>query len=102
MNEEQLSALFEAEMKSIFERERELGLCSTRFIEGIREYGGLAYARRLLKKAESELPRNTFGYLRRQGRLDLSMEYYVVQERFRPLFTQDEVSIAQYRLKHGD
>lgn len=102
MNEEQLSALFEAEMRSIFERERELGLCSSYFIQGVERYGGVANARRLLKKAESELPPITFTYLRRQGRLDLAMEYYVVQERFQPLFTPDELAVAQYRLEYGD
>jgi hypothetical protein len=58
MDNDILTAQFDAEMEGIFEREREVGLCSTRFIEGVRRYGGLAYAHILLKKAESELPKN--------------------------------------------
>ncbi len=102
MNYEELVAQFQNEMESIFDREREVGLCSTRFIEGVRRYGGVAYARRLLEKAESDLPANTFTFLRNLGRLDLTMEYYVVQERFSSLFSQAEREVAQWRLDYGD
>jgi hypothetical protein len=66
MVEDDLVAQFQSEMESIFERERELRLCSTRFIEGVRRYGGVSYARRLLEKAESDLPENTFTFLRKR------------------------------------
>jgi len=102
MDDNILTAQFNAEMESIFEREREVGLCSTRFIEGVRRYGGVGYAHALLKKAESELPKNTFTFLRNLGRLDLTMEYYAVQERFRSLFSDSEREIAQWRLASGD
>jgi len=102
MTNEVLETQFNAEMESIFEREREVGVCSTRFIEGVRRYGGVGYAHVLLKKAESELPPNTFRFLRNLGRLDLAMEYYVVQERFRALFNDTEREIAQWRLDQGD
>lgn len=102
MTTETLEAQFNAEMESIFEREREVGLCSTRFLEGVRRYGGVGYAHVLLKKAESELPPNTFRFLRNLGRLDLTMEYYVVQERFKELFRETEREIAQWRLDFGD
>lgn len=97
MNNEQLVTRFQAEMESIVERERELGLCPTRFIEGVRRYGGVGYARRLLDKAESDLPPNTFTWLRKQGRLDLTAEYFVVQDQFRSLFTP-----SQSKLLDGD
>jgi len=93
---------FQNEMESIFDREREVGLCSTRFIEGVRRYGGVAYAHRLLERAESDLPANTFTFLRNLGRLDLTMEYYVVQERFSSLFSETEREVAQWRLDYGD
>lgn len=102
MDNEQLVAEFQTEMESIFERERELSLCSTRFIEGVRRYGGVGYARRLLDKAESDLPPNTFTWLRKQRRLDLTAEYYVVQDRFRSLFTPSQIEVAQWRLENGD
>ena len=102
MNRDDLAAQFHAEMESIFEREKEVGLCSTRFIEGVRFYGGVENAHRLLQKAESDLPPNTFTFLRNRNRLDLTMEYYVVQERFRPLFSDSEREVAQWRLDYGD
>jgi hypothetical protein len=95
-------AEFQREMEQIFERERELGLCSTRFIEGVRRYGGVGYARRLLQKAESDLPENTFTFLRKQERLDLTMGYFVVQDRFRQLFTESEREVAKWRLDYGN
>jgi hypothetical protein len=102
MTSETLEAQFNGEMESIFERETQVGLCSTRFIEGVRRYGGVGYAHVLLKKAESELPANTFRFLRDLGRLDLTMEYYVVQERFQILFSETEREIAKWRLDFGD
>jgi hypothetical protein len=102
VNDEALTVQFQIEMESIFDREREIGLCSTRFIEGVRRHGGVGYAHRLLEKAESDLPANTFTFLRNSGRLDLTMEYYVVQERFRSLFSAAEREIAEWRLDHGD
>jgi hypothetical protein len=102
MVEDDLAAQFQREMESIFERERELGLCSTRFIEGVRRYGGVGYARRLLQKAESDLPQNTFTFLRKQGRLDLAMEYFAVQDRFHSLFSPSEREVAQWRLDYGN
>jgi hypothetical protein len=54
--------LLVAEMLSIFEREREIGLCSTRFLEGVRNHGGVGYAHRLLQKADSDLPKDTFSF----------------------------------------
>jgi hypothetical protein len=56
----------------------------------------------LLKKAASELPKSTFTFLRNLGRLDLTMEYYAVEERFRALFGDSEREIAQWRLDSGD
>jgi hypothetical protein len=94
-------AQFQSEMESIFDREREVGLCSTRFIEGVRRHGGVGHAHRLLEKAESDLPANTFTFLRDKDRLDLTMEYFVVQERFRSLFSDAEREVAQWRLDHG-
>jgi hypothetical protein len=48
------------------------------------------------------LPRDIFGYLRRSGRLDLSMEFYVIQKKYRPLFSDQEREIARWRLDDED
>lgn len=97
-----LNEEFNGEMLSIFERERELGLCSTRFLEGVRNHGGVGYARRLLQKADSTLPKDTFSFLRKIGRLDVTAEYWVLQPRFHPLCKDHEREVAKWRLDHGD
>ena len=96
-----LEAEFTRDMRQILEREGEAGLCSTRFRQMLDEYGELAAAHRLLRP-DRQLPPNTFGYLRKIGRLDLAMESYVVMERYRPLFSPEEREIAQWRLISGD
>ena len=89
-------------MHRILEREGpEANLCSTRFRQMIDHYGGLNAARRLLKP-DRELPPNTFTYLRRIGKPHLAMEFYVVMDKYQPLFTDDEREIARFRLEKGD
>jgi len=92
---------FNNDMLRILEREREADLRSTRFRQMIEQYGGLETAHRLLKP-ERELPPNTFGYLRKIDKLDLAMEFYVVMDKYRPLFSDQEREIAQWRLDKGD
>ena len=88
-------------MLRIVEREGEADLRSTRFRQMIERYGGLETAHRLLKP-DRDLPPNTFGYLRNIGRLDLTMEFYVVMDKYRSLFSEQEREIAQWRLNKGD
>jgi len=83
----------------LLDHEHEIGLNSSRFRQMIEEHGGVKAAH-LLLQPDRELPRDTFGYLRRCGRLDLSMEFYVVQEKYRPLFSDQEREIAQWRLEY--
>jgi hypothetical protein len=99
---EQLKNQFHDEMLNIFDREGDVGLCSTRFLEGVREYGGFEFVKRLLKKAESDLPKNTFSYLRGLNRLDLTAEYWVGDVKYRDLFDPAEIEVAEYRLKSGN
>ena len=47
------------------------------------------------------LGRNPLGYLRKIARLDLTMEFYVVMVKYRPLFSDDEREIARWRLAYG-
>lgn len=96
-----LHAEFDKDMYSILEREHEIGLNSTRFRQMVEQYGGVKAAH-LLLQADRVLPPDTFGYLRRSGRLDLSMEFYVVQEKYRSLFSDQEREIARWRLEHED
>lgn len=96
-----LEADFNNDMLRILEREGEVNLRSTRFRQMVEEHGGLSTAHRLLTP-DRELPPNTFGYLRKIGRLDLTMESYVVMGKYRPLFSEQELEIAQWRLKEGE
>jgi hypothetical protein len=52
----------------------------------------------LLLKPDRQLPENLFGNLRELGRRDLSLEYFVVMPKYRSLFSDDELAIAQWRL----
>lgn len=92
---------FNQDMHGILEREGEVGLHSTRFRQMIEQHQGLTAAK-LLLKPEREFPPNTFSWLREIGRLDLTMEFYVVQDKYRSLFSSDEREIARWRLDHGD
>lgn len=92
---------FDVDMRGILDREREVGLHSTRFRQMVEQYGGVKAAK-LLLEPDRQLPRDTFGWLRRIDRLDLTMEFYVVQDKYRSLFSDDERQIAQWRLEHED
>jgi hypothetical protein len=96
-----LESEFDNDMRGILVREGSVGLNSTRFRQMIDQYGGVEAAHRLLKP-DRELPPDTFGYLRRNGRLDLTAEFYVVMEKYRPVFSDQEREIAQWRLEHED
>jgi len=98
---EQLEIEFDKEMRGILEKESTANLNSTRFRQMIDRYGGPGAAHRLLEP-ERELPMNTFGYLRKRGRLDLTLEFYVVMEKYQPLFSETEREIAKFRLEKGD
>jgi hypothetical protein len=96
-----LEAEFNDDMRRILTEERKVNLHSARFAQMIEQYGGVEAAHRLLMP-NRELPPNTFGYLRTINRRDLTMEYYVVLEKYSPLFTQEERDIAKWRLENED
>jgi hypothetical protein len=92
---------FESDMRAILENERELGLHSVRFAQMVAQHGGLRTAHILLKP-DHVPPPDTFGFLRSRNRLDLAMESYVVKPKYRSLFSDQELEIAQWRLDRGD
>src|SRR5258708_4748705 len=96
-DEEPLKNEFDRDMRKILEREGELGLCSTRFRKMLQESDGWRVAKRLLSKGEP--PPNTFSWLRKQGRLDLTMEFYVIDDRYSKIFTDDDREVARFRLE---
>jgi hypothetical protein len=96
-----LKAGFNNDLHETLEREGVAHLTSTHFRQMIDQYGGVETAHRLLKP-DCELPPDTFGSLRRIGRLDLTAEFYVVMEKYRPLFSDQEREIARWRLDNED
>src|SRR5947209_19259716 len=92
---ENLKAEFAEDMRQLLMKEREEGLCSTRFLQMIEEHGAVEAAHRLLKP-DRELP-PIFEYLRRIGRTDLAS--YVAQDRYRSIFSEEERDIARWRLE---
>lgn len=68
----------------------------TYFMQMLNEHGGLETAKRLLAKSE---PQTGLFELWRLNLLPESMEAVVLQEKFRPLFTEEELAEAQRRLE---
>jgi hypothetical protein len=66
-----------------------------RFRQMLGEYGGVGTAKRLLAKPDFQ---TGLFELSRLHSLSKSMEAFVIQERFRPLFTAAEIAEARRRL----
>jgi len=85
---------FHNTMVAIIQESRQrYGWLLTRFAPMVEEYGGVGAAKRLLAKGPA------YGQYEdpyRLGRLDLIMEYQVVQEEFRPLFNAEELETASW------
>ena len=93
---DKLEVQFHHAMLSGNEKAKKLGYNASYFQRMIDQYGCLETARRLLAK-----PGIQEGLMRlwELGCLDESMEALVIQERFRPLFTEDEIAEAKRRLE---
>jgi hypothetical protein len=97
-NRATLEADFERDLRAILDGERELGYNSSRFRQMLDERGGVGTAHALLK---TNPPDGTFTELKERGRLDLTMEFYVVKPKYRELFEPQELEAAQWRLDNG-
>ena len=72
------------------------GYRAGRFLEMVNTGGGLETAKILLREEE---PRGGFFAMHEKGRLDVTMEALIVEnEKWYPLFTQEEIAIAKKRL----
>lgn len=91
-----LEADFHEAMIQIYtDAKNQLGYTATRFIQMVSERGGLETARHLLN-----VPGVSDGFttLWEKGSLELSVEHRVLEPRFRPLFTEEELRVARDRL----
>ena len=82
-------------MLNIHDAAADLGYRPTRFLQMVHEHGGVAAAKRLLSRPVAQSGLATLWEL---GRLDISMEALVVQERWQPLFSDAERQAARDRL----
>jgi 5-methylcytosine-specific restriction protein A len=76
---------------------KEVGYWGRRFLQAVKNKGGLATAKRML------LPRNAgqrkgLDALLEANRPELSVEAIILQEKFQPLFTATEIAVARERL----
>ena len=78
---------------------QELNYTASYLIQMVSELGGVEAARRLLAKPELS---EGFTELYLRDRLDLTVEAHVIKPEFRPLFTPEEIAIAEKRLRDLD
>lgn len=89
---------FDAAMMEIYERAgAEVGYWATRYLQMLRQRGGLDTARCLLKQRATS---DGYAHLRDAGRLDLTVEAYSLRPEFQPLFTAAEGNLARERLAY--
>jgi hypothetical protein len=104
---ELLAAQFDRDLRQILVDEPEVILPngrrmrSTYFAEMLNGSMGLNVALRLLR---SSPPSGTFRFLRKIGRLDLTVEHHVVKPEYAELFKDkpELIEAAQWRLDNGD
>jgi hypothetical protein len=100
-NEAKLEAEFDEDIRQILVKEKEVGCNSTRFRQMLEQHGGLKASHRLLEP-DRQFPKGTFSALRNMGRPDLTLEHYVLLEKYQPLFSEEERRVARFRLDFED
>ena len=91
-----LEGAFHRAMLNIYDTAAEVGFRPIRFRRMVQKHGGVEAARRLLSGPEAPSGLTTLWELER---LDISMEALVVQERWKPLFSDEERQAARDRLR---
>ena len=87
---------FHHAMLAIYETEKGYGYYATYFKQMLDQYGGVEAAKRLL--ATHEAQQGLFR-LWELGHLGNSVEAHVIDDKYRPLFTEAEVEEARRRLE---
>lgn len=88
---------FHSAMVEIYRRAKaEAGYNATYFAQMLASEGPLVTARRLVMSGK---PSDGFTALWERKRLDLSVEAYILQDRFSALFTDEELDVARRRLE---
>lgn len=87
---------FHHAMMAIYEREMDYGYYATYFKQMLDQYGGVEAAKRLLARQEIQEGLMTLWKL---GHLGNSVEAHVIDDKYRPLFTDAEIEEATRRLE---
>ena len=94
-----LSEEFTLALEGTIETAKMHGYSPTIFMRMLAEHGGVQAAKQLLA---SDKPQSGLFELYHLGILNESMEAVVVQEKYRSLFTEDELTEARRRLEELD
>lgn len=92
--------LTEALIDSYHRAGDEVGYWGRRFLQAVRRSGGIATAKRMLRRAPASASQRTKGLdaMLKANRPDLTLEAIVLRDQFRSLFTADELDVAKERL----
>jgi hypothetical protein len=91
-----LEQQWDAAMEGSYQRAGdEVGYWAGRFRQMLTRRGGLGTARQILR---TKVASDGYTRLRQAGRLDLTVEAYMVRPEFAPLFTEAEVEQARIRI----
>lgn len=94
----QLEREFEDACLAAIEESRSLGYDPTAWADMIRRYGAPEAARRLLVSGDIQ---TGFQRLVDLGRVDLTIEWAVLSERWAPLFRDEHLDAARWRLRQS-
>ncbi len=93
----ELEKEFDMAMWDIYKRAKvEADYNATRFLQMLHQHRGLETARILLHASNVS---DGYTALWERGRLDLTVEALILQKKWHPLFSNQEIEIAQGRLK---
>ena len=88
---------FHVEILKVYERAKsEVKYNATRFIRMYSEKGGYETAQILLHMSDVT---GGFTEMWKRGRMDLTIECFVLKPKWRPLFTEEDLNIARNRLR---
>ncbi|MFK5709842.1 EVE domain-containing protein [Lysinibacillus boronitolerans] len=83
-------------MLKIYDESKAIGYTPSKFRQMVANEGGLQTAKKLIGSKQLS---DGFAELAQLGRLDLTVEALVLQNKYRPLFSNEELAIARNRLE---
>ncbi|MDD5457435.1 MAG: hypothetical protein PHV30_10465 [Candidatus Margulisbacteria bacterium] len=95
---DELENIFNFDMRQIYIRAKaEVGYNATRYLQMLSKYGGIETAKKLLY--DTKYVSDGFTTLYMAGRQDLTVEALVLKDKYKTLFTVEELEIARKRLE---